>query len=1460
MVTNAQNITLDDLRGAHRDRFMKLSPEGRREVVRRIRPDFDGLSIEGQAEVLRRLEAEPTPTPAKEGVIDETPYELADANTPTLKGEASFFERLGNGIRDLSKAAARGLQSLKQQALTQAQSEQEGANQLKSTALEIAALGGGSLEGLRGSANFLLGLPTNILNLPNVVKSAFSGEKFKPAVQIPEFLPEETQEAMRRYPLAATAGEWLLDPTLAVDAGIKGAIGVAKNIKLPIKAPKSQVDSAFDALRTAHSSVLDTGADDLDMLAQQPRTSIVPPPLQKIHERKLAPQPQPQPSGEMLMTPSGPQIVAPHPTKEERMLKAASTGLGGYDELLSHPEGSVVLDSFAKGQAPPHRPAVEATGGYGVLRDQLGASVDYQPFRPDPKAPEPMDPTGGYGVLGSFPEGTVVGGHATPGDLPGSPLGTVAPQVKGQYDLLSQPGKSVVGGHTTADDLPASPLGTPEPKNPMEGYPASPLTKSEFDQKLEQLAQEPPTVNQPVHPVTGRPLPPGAQPGYFGFGLSRPKKFQPTNPALAAQMGPKYIQNIKRDVKRYTGFLKDVFHWGHDVLDKSFHIPAIDRGGRIVPGQTVSGNVMLGIRKGVEQRIANGYAETNKRIADLFADLNPKNINETLWDAANYLYHKDLLARLRQDPNHVLPTGMTQASIKAELDRIEAYVNSLPPDRQIDFSKAVTRTRQTLDEYGKELQGLGILGELRQDYFPHNLSEYFDDSFLPSRLRGSGATPGFAEKAKGSQKTPKLDLLENLSDYMNASMRAKEIRALKHEILDKYSIRDWKGQPLPEGFDTVHFLGKEYAVPAEVKRMMDKMTNAADFGPIVELFQYGNNIFKSNVTGGAGNIANLARYVGTNMLSDYMQWFSEAAWRGIGKTGKAFNVLFKGEKLPEQIEQVLESIGAYNSKQALRNPTVKEARFWLYAADDPFHKFVRSSPITEFLYTNFSTVFNKSVNDFVYNLEQLPRLSKALHDFEAGLPPEAIYREGGKTFIHYDLASPNIRHGSISLALPFYNWFQGISTNTYQRLAPALLKGRATPGTVSRVIIESQILPYAMMVWNYQVNKELTNDIITNNPEVGPFILTPYKDSRGNNYVVVLPQASNEGFKKVGLHRTAMNAAQATLGGDAQQAAENQWRDIAPAFGNEQGLKIPVASAFGNEFIRSTGPVPKIASGWTFNYNAVTQRPIVPEGVSGRDALARYMQYGIANSGIPLSPLLARGLSVKEGYMDPLEATISTISPVKITTPDPYSIGDFAKEQKKEQQNKITLPAFKALSDQIRDIKGDEFSSLINKTLVRPDGTITDDPSDASAVRLIKLFGQHRGPVKVDGKTVVKEDGTPATRAYFISRVKDLLGSTKQGDDLSYEELSQALIQAQAEYNKHLAAGVPKEQLDVEYVPHIQNQIAPLLQQFEQQRRQRLEAAIQAAQIVVYDEEGNPYVDTKEQLEEFKRLTGGEQD
>lgn len=876
--------------------------------------------------------------------------------------------------------------------------------------------------------------------------------------------------------------------------------------------------------------------------------------------------------------------------------------------------------------------------------------------------------------------------------------------------------------------------------------------------------------------------------------------------------------------------LKDKFNYMHAVKGKAWRIGM----------KKVQGERFIAETDRLRSQLEIGYRNTEGKIKNAIEHLDNTpgySARQKLDDATRYLLLSDYVRRGKE--GHALPERMTLEEAQQSLTAITVHVRKNPEVR-----KAVVHVRQLLNEIGQELVKAGVLKETRKQYFPHQVLKYLDDKVgLPVSVKYPKR--GYALQAKGSEKAVETELITALDHHLKAIARHNAIDDFVNRTLREYSLPNWKaGQKLPDGFveyqprtgrqyfeahtipeqsvmnATLEALmtekspkvtvalnqvrkvlavggeRKTYAIPEEIARYMNRLYDPKTVEGSNSLITQITRTWKGFVTANPINLPGLMAYNFKNLVGD-----TEAALRDDPALrqylGRAWKEIWdaKGGKPSKEFLTAEEwgTIGAgyFGSELGIKGDVHFERRF----------------QGRKFGSKNLSRV-GQAIMDLQTAREDLLRYAKFLKDRDHGLEPWQAHIENGKTFINYNHLTDFEKKWFRDSLLPFYTFYKFNLMNWGGALA-----GQRGKGTQARALGLAVGVPFMAAVWNNLQFGDIEKEIQDNKGEryiaETPHIVTPFKDSKGNNYIVLLPTSSAQALQFSGLSRLPQHLVKALSTGNVTDEVKGQINDFFARSGRKGGLSLPAPMV---ETMELANPYMKEGAEQLFNWDLYLDRPITREGEDvpeSEKTAARLAHLGKTVFPPGFGPKVQNLLSPhKDTPQKLLDLTTGSVK-----TPDVYSWSDLKEEERsfQDEQIRVKTPELNPVKEAIKQAKFDESNDLIFNTQFSDDGT----PSQKG-----KRYGQ-----------LLK----PSQRI----RVKTLLESVQQGNALSYKGLLKDLKALDAAYQE--AGSDQKKQLD-----EIRQSILSDLETLKQNRSKRLQYAVQTVLM-----EDNP----REQNAIFKELT-----
>src|SRR5690606_12824527 len=108
-----------------------------------------------------------------------------------------------------------------------------------------------------------------------------------------------------------------------------------------------------------------------------------------------------------------------------------------------------------------------------------------------------------------------------------------------------------------------------------------------------------------------------------------------------------------------------------------------------------------------------------------------------------------------------------------------------------------------------------------------------------------------------------------------------------------------------------------------------------------------------------------------------------------------------------------------------------------------------------------------------------------------------------------------------------------------------------------------------------------------------PHIITPFKDSKGNNYIILLPFSSAQALQFAGLSRLPQHLVKALSTGNVTNEIKGQLSDFFARSGRKGSLALPAPMV---ETMELGNPYLKEGAEQLFNWDLYLDRPITREG------------------------------------------------------------------------------------------------------------------------------------------------------------------------------------------------------------------------------------------------------------------------
>ncbi len=913
-----------------------------------------------------------------------------------------------------------------------------------------------------------------------------------------------------------------------------------------------------------------------------------------------------------------------------------------------------------------------------------------------------------------------------------------------------------------------------------------------------------------------------------------PQDAQVKDPLGSTRQTPSLLDNLKEG-------LKDNFNYLHAVKNKTWQIGL----------KKVQGERFIAEVDRLRSQKESGYKQAEGKIKNAIEHLEDApgySAKQKLDDATRYLLLSDYVRRGQEGLD--LPQGMTLDEARESLQAITGHIR-----QHTDVRKTVVHVRQLLNEIGDDLVKAGILETRRKQYFPHQVLEYLQETYgLPSHVKYPKR--GYTVQAKGSEKEIETDLITALEQHLKAIARHNAVDGFINRTLKEYALPNWKaGQKLPDGFveyqpktgrnyfeaytipeqsvmnatlealmvekspkvtvplnrvRKVLAVGQElksYAIPEEIGRYMNQLTTPQNPNEIQKLVTSITRTWKGFVTANPINVFGLLGYNLKNAFGDF-----EAALRddpGLTKyLGRAIREIMqaKGGKPSKEFLTAEEwgTIGAgyYGSELGLKGDFHFSRRF----SDKPLDKALTRTPgVSEI--SKLGSKINQGVMDLQTAREDILRYAKFLKDMDQGLEPWQAHIANGKTFVNYNHLTDFEKRVFRDALLPFYTFYKYNLLNW-----GAAFTGQRGGKTAARAYGLALGVPLMGAIWNNIQYGDIEQEIQDNKGEryiaETPHIITPFKDSRGNHYILLFPTASAQALQFAGLSRLPQHLVKAVSTGKVTEEIKGQIGDFFSRSGRKGDLPLPAPLV---EALELSNPHLKEGAEQLFNWDLYLDRPIAREGDDVPDsekAGARLAHLGKTVFPPGLGPKLQ---NLTSPHKDPSQKLLDLTGVVK--TPDIYSWSDLKEEERAFQDENIRVktPELNSLKEQIKQARFDESNDLIFNTQFDEQGQPTEQG---------KRYGQ-----------LLK----PSQRI----RVKTLLESVQQGNGLSYKGLLKDLKALDAAYQQ--AGPEQKTQLN-----EIKQSILSDLETLKQNRTKRLQYAVQT--VLLED-------DPKEQNAIFKELT-----
>lgn len=911
----------------------------------------------------------------------------------------------------------------------------------------------------------------------------------------------------------------------------------------------------------------------------------------------------------------------------------------------------------------------------------------------------------------------------------------------------------------------------------------------------------------------------------------KPIESQDFNPEAAGVQDPLGATRQKPGLLEQAGEgLKDKFNYMHAVKGKAWRIGM----------KKVQGERFIAETDRLRSQLESGYRNTEGKIKNAIEHLDNTpgySARQKLDDATRYLLLSDYVRRGKE--GQALPEGMTLEEAQNSLTAITAHVRKNPEVR-----KAVVHVRQLLNEIGQELVKAGVLKETRKQYFPHQVLEYLDDKVgLPVSVKYPKR--GYTLQTKGSEKAVETELITALDHHLKAIARHNAIDDFVNRNLREYSLPNWKaGQKLPDGFveyqprtgrryfeahtipeqsvmnATLEALmtekspkvtvalnqvrkvlavggeHKTYAIPEEIVRYMNRLYDPQTLEGSNSLISQITRTWKGFVTANPINLPGLMAYNFKNMVGDAeaalrddpaLQKYLGRAWKEIwdAKGGKPSKEFLTAE------EWGTIGAGYFGSELGIKGDVHFERRF----------------QGRKFGSKNLSRA-GQGIMDLQTAREDLLRYAKFLKDLDQGLEPWQAHIENGKTFINYNHLTDFEKKWFRDSLLPFYTFYKFNLLNW-----GSALTGQRGKTTQARALGLSVGVPFMAAIWNNVQFGDIEKEIQDNKGEryiaETPHIVTPFKDSKGNHYIILLPTSSAQALQFSGLSRLPQHLVKALTTGNVTDEVKRQINDFFARSGRKGSLALPAPMV---ETMELANPYLKEGAEQLFNWDLYLDRPIAREGEDvpeSEKTTARLAHLGKTVFPPGLGPKVQNMLSP---HKDPSQKLLD-LTTGSVKTPDVFSWSDLKEEERsfQDEQVRVKTPELNPVKEAIKQAKFDESNDLIFNTQFSDDGLPTKQG---------KRYGQ-----------LLK----PSQRI----RVKTLLESVQQGNGLSYKGLLKDLKALDAAYQE--AGPEQKKQLN-----EIKTSLLSDLKTLKQNRAKRLQYAVQT--VLMED-------DPKEQNAIFKELT-----
>lgn len=748
--------------------------------------------------------------------------------------------------------------------------------------------------------------------------------------------------------------------------------------------------------------------------------------------------------------------------------------------------------------------------------------------------------------------------------------------------------------------------------------------------------------------------------------------------------------------------VRNAFVYMSQVKDKTF----------VVGGQRRAGNKFIAEVDRLRSVVQKNYQDAELKIRNAVETIDDEpgySAQDKIKDATQYLLYADYIRRAQEGQS--VPGGLTITELSKGVNAIQGHIRKHP-----DVRKVVLNIRNLLKEVGNELVQAGIIEQPRKQYFPHQVLEHLQDVYgLPVRVK----TPnrGYAKNAKGSSKDIETDLLGALDSHLKTIARHNAIDGFIQRVIGDFAEPGWKlGDPLPKDFvefqprsgrqyytsylipesavlqavanhggdllikdagnlKTGMIVGsarKTYAIPREVVHYLDKLYEPkyleGNFSVINKIVQN----WKGLVTASPLNPGVIAFHF-KNTIGDLENGLRDdpAFNRYILKAMREMRAAHGGK--PTKTFMSAEewgTIGAgyYGAELDLSNDFAFKRRFSNGFKD----KALTRTPILSQAYKTYKNVERLVVKGGEAR-EDVLRYAKFLRDTDLGLEPWQAHIENGRTFINYNHLTRFERDVLRDSLLPFYTFYKANAVNWFQSIT-----GQRGVSAAARAGALAFLFPMAASVWN-QMTDPKTEDLLQDRKSKRYLanqlhIVTPYKDSKGNKIVIVLPTASNQAIQLFGMARLPYRLAKLVdsiyegkvtmTDAIKEQISKAIGEDVFVPTGVDEGLPLPRPIA---ETLELLNPYIKEAAQQLFDYDLFMGRSISKgDDASMMENLAARARHMAGVAAPPYQRLT--GLKFKDPALGMMDMVIGVFK-----APDLYSWSDLKEDEVRIKQAQRTI-------------------------------------------------------------------------------------------------------------------------------------------------------------------------------------------